>query len=84
MTVAALLVRKHTRKLTTGGVAYQRIVLRLDGKLLVKARHQLHRPCQILKRGVVAQIQEGAVAQHKHSIAQFMQLVGGGAALAHL
>ena len=54
MAVAALLVRKHTRKLTTGGVAYQRIVLRLDGKLLVKARHQLHRPCQILKRSVVA------------------------------
>ena len=30
MAVAALLVRKHTRKLTTGGVAYQRIVLRLE------------------------------------------------------
>ena len=84
MAVAALLVRKHTRKLTTGGVSYQRVVLRLDGKLLVKARHQLHRPCQILKRGIIAQIQEGAVAQHEHSIAQFMQFVGGGAALAHL
>ena len=56
MTVAAFLVRKHTHKLTAGGVAHQRIVLRLDGKLLIKARHKLHRPCQILQRGVIAQI----------------------------
>ena len=56
----------------------------MDGKLLVKVCHQLHRPCQILQRGVIAQIQKGAVAQHEHGIAPVMQLVGRGAALTHL
>ena len=82
--IAPFLVCKDSCDLSAGRKAHQRIIFRLHTELPGMGRDKLYRIGKILNGRIVAHVDPGAVPQHEHGVALFMQLVGRGATLFHL
>ena len=55
-------------------IPHDGVVFRLDGELCGMFRDVLHRPADVLQRGVIPCIRPDAVAQHEDGIPHFVQL----------
>ena len=84
ISIAMFLIGKGSHDLSAGRKAHQRIILRLHTELPGMGRDKLYRIGKILNGRIAAHVDPGAIPQHEHSVALFMQLVGRRAALFHL
>ena len=66
------------------GVAQQGVTVGVHAKRGCMGRDELHRPAQIVQRGVVARLLADAVAQHEHRIPLLVELPRGGDAAPQL
>ena len=82
--IAPFLVCKDSCDLSARGIAHQCVVLWLYTKLIRMVGNEPYRIGHILKWGIISHFHPGAVPQHEHGVALFMQLVGRRATLFHL